>query len=255
MLGLLRHELPRLLTRTRLYVAVAAMFILGAATILGGRSELATGAGLTGVVPYSGSMLFLRAIAQSEMLLFIWPLVAAGTVAEDLQTNLASLLLVRAGSWRAWLGAKLLAALLVSFGAVGALGIGWAAVAALSAPWDPTNASIVVSTARDLATRAPLAHGFMSLAVLALGATATSVVSMLLGASGATTNTSQIGAAVIFAASAFVLPRVVNPAGRAVFASVYEPWSTLPSTLLYWAGVFGILIAATYLTLRRKEAR
>lgn len=255
MIGLLKHELPRLLTRMRLYLGVFAMFVLGAAAILEARGGLVSGAGATGAVPYSGSMLFLSAIAQSTVLLYLWPLVAAGTVAEDLQTNLASLLLVRAGSWRSWLAAKVLAALLVSLGAALLLGAGWAGVAALSAPWDPTNAAIVVSAGRELATRSPLAHGFMSLGVAALGATATTLVSMLLGAMGASINTSQTGAALVFAAATFVLPDVINPSRRAVFASVFDSWATLPSTLLYWAVVFGVLIAATYLTLRRKEAR
>lgn len=231
------------------------MFLLGAASIIAARGGFAAGAGADLPVPYSGSMLFLQAVGQANIMLFIWPMVAAGTVAEDLQTNLASLLLVRAGSWGRWLAAKVLAALLVSLAAVAALGLLWAGVAALSAPWDPTNASIVVSTARDLAARAPLVHGFMSLGVVALGATATSVLSMLLGANGAATNTSQTGASVAYVAATFVLPGIINPSQRAGFASAFAPWSTLPSTLLYWALVLAALTIATYVTLRRKEAR
>lgn len=254
-LGALRHEIARLMTRWRYLLAGLIMTAFGIASIYGTKDVLHSGPGTGGFVPYSGSMLWLNQIDSAGVFFLAWPLIIGGTLAEDLESGLASLLITRAGSRLRWFGAKLGAAYLSSTALLAVITMVWLAVAALIAPWDPTHAGAVVPWGRQLATSAPLALGFVVVMILGLAAATTSATSMLLAALGAGRTVSQVGATVAYLGFMFALPAPVNPAERATMLSSFAEWATPLSTIAYWAGVFALTAAATYVVLRVRENR
>jgi len=138
--GALRHEAVRLMTRSRYWLAGVAMLAFGVGSMIVRAHELVIGVGTAGPVPYSGSMLWLSELDNAGFYFLAWPLIIGGTLAEDLESGLASLLITRAGSrWR-WFSAKLGAAYLSSTALLVVLALVWLVAAALIAPWDPTYA-------------------------------------------------------------------------------------------------------------------
>ncbi|MHB1135590.1 MAG: hypothetical protein ACYC1X_02210 [Coriobacteriia bacterium] len=254
-LGALRHEAVRIMTRGRFVLAGLVMLLVGVASMVVRKDGLLSGPGIEGAIGYTASMLWLTEIDGAGTFFLAWPLIIGGTLAEDLESGLASLLITRAGSrWR-WFGAKLGAAYVSSTVLLLALAIVWLVVAALLAPWDPTNAGAVVPWGKQLASSAPLALGAIVVVILGLAAAATSATSMLLAALGAGRTVSQVGATVAYLAFMFMLPGAVNPGERARMLSTFAEWSTPLTTVGYWAGVFGFTAAATYILLRVRENR
>lgn len=253
--GALRHEIVRLVSRRRFMLAGGAMLVFGIVSMIVRAPGLVTGSGTGGFVPYSGSMLWLTEIDSAGAFFLVWPLIIGGTLAEDLESGLASLLITRTGSrWR-WLGAKLGAAYVSSTTLLLVLTAVWLVVAALIAPWDPTHAASVVPWGRDLATSAPIVFGFAVVLVLGLAAAATSASTMLLAALGAGRTVSQVGATVAYLVFMIALPGPANPGSRASMLSVFTEWATPLTTVGYWTGVFGLTAAATYVLLRVRENR
>lgn len=254
-LGALRHEIVRLMTRWRFLLAGVMMLLVGVVSMFARKDGLISGPGTEGFVPFSGSMLWLTEIDGAGMFFLAWPLIIGGTLAEDLESGLASLLITRAGSrWR-WFGAKLGAAYLSSTALLIVITTVWLAVAALIAPWDPANAGAVVPWGRQFATSAPLVFGFSVVLILGLAAAATSATTMLLAALGAGRTVSQVGATVAYLGFMFALPAPINPFERATMLSSFAEWATPLTTIAYWAGVFGLTAAATYVLLRVRENR
>ncbi len=252
-LGALRHEAVRLMTRWRYWVAGLVMLMFGVGSMLARASDLVIGAGTAGPVPYSGSMLWLTEIDNAGVYFLAWPLIIGGTLAEDLESGLASLLITRAGSrWR-WFAAKLGAAYLSSTALLIVLAAVWLLAAVLIAPWDPTHAGSVVPWGRDLASSAPVLLGFGVVLILGLAAAATSTSTMLLAALGAGRTVSQVGATVAYLAFMFALPGPINPGERVAVLNVFAEWATPLTTFAYWVGVFGLTATATYVLLRVRE--
>ena len=223
--------------------------------MIGRAPSLVAGSGTDGLVSFSGSMLWLTEIDSAGLYFLAWPLIIGGTLAEDLESGLASLLITRAGSrWR-WFGAKLGAAYACSTALLIVITTVWLAAAPLIAPWDPTHAGSVVPWGRGLAASAPLALGFAVVLILGLAAAATSAMTMLLAALGAGRTVSQVGATVAYLVFMFALPAPVNPTERAAVLNVFAEWATPLTTIAYWAGVFGLTAAATYVLLRVRENR
>lgn len=253
--GALRHEVVRLMTRWRFLFTGLLMLLVGVGSIVARKDGLISGAGTDGFVPYSGSMLWLTEIDSAGVFFLAWPLIIGGTLAEDLESGLASLLITRAGSRLRWFGAKLGAAYVSSTALLFVITTVWLAVAALIAPWDSTHAGAVVPWGRQLATSAPLALGLAVVLILGLAAATTSATTMLLAALGAGRTVSQVGATVAYLGFMFALPAPVNPAERATMLSSFAEWATPLSTIAYWAGVFALTAAATYVVLRVRGNR
>ena len=253
--GALRHEIARVMTRWRFLLAGVLMLLVGVGSMVARKDGLISGPGTAGFVPFSGSMLWLTEIDGAGLFFLAWPLIVGGTLAEDLESGLASLLITRAGSrWR-WLGAKLIGAYVSSTALLIVITTVWLAVAAVIAPWDPTHAGSVVPWGRDLAASAPLVLGFSVVLILGLAAAATSATTMLLAALGAGRTVSQVGATVAYLGFMFALPGPINPAERATMLSSFAEWATPLTTIAYWAGIFGVTSAATYVLLRVRENR
>ncbi|MBN2247988.1 MAG: hypothetical protein JW733_04750 [Coriobacteriia bacterium] len=253
--GALRHEIVRLMTRRRFVLAGLVMLLAGISSMAVRHDGLVSAPGIGGFIRNSGSMLWLTEIDGAGTFFLAWPLVIGGTLAEDLDSGLASLLITRAGSrWR-WFGAKLGAAYVSSTLLLLLLAVVWLAVAVFLAPWDPTNAGAVVPWGKELASSAPLALGFAVVLVLGLAAAATSATSMLLAALGAGRTVSQVGASVAYLAFMFMLPGAVNPGERARMLSSFAEWATPATTVGYWVAVLGMTAAATYALLRVRENR
>ncbi|MHB1016489.1 MAG: hypothetical protein ACYC2X_01170 [Coriobacteriia bacterium] len=254
-IGGLRHEVVRLVSRRRFMLAGLVMLIFGIVSMVVRASGLVTGSGTAGLVAYSGSMLWLTEVDSAGAFFLAWPLLIGGTLAEDLESGLASLLITRAGSrWR-WFVAKLGAAYVSSTALLLLLTAVWLVAAALIAPWDPTHAASVVPWGRDLATSAPIALGLAVVLILGLAAAATSASTMLLAALGAGRTVSQVGATVAYLVFMIALPGPANPGHRASMLSVFAEWATPLTTVAYWTGVFGLTAAATYVLLRVRENR
>jgi len=253
--GALRHEAVRLMTRSRYWLAGVAMLAFGVGSMIVRAHELVIGVGTAGPVPYSGSMLWLSELDNAGFYFLAWPLIIGGTLAEDLESGLASLLITRAGSrWR-WFSAKLGAAYLSSTALLVVLALVWLVAAALIAPWDPTYAGAVVPWGRELATSAPAVLGFAAVLILGLAAAATSASTMLLAALGAGRTVSQVGATLAYLGFMFALPGPVNPGERATVLYVFAEWATPLTTIAYWVGVLGLTAAVTYMLLRIRENR
>lgn len=254
-LGALRHEAVRLATRWRYVLAGLAMLAVGILSMISRRECLVTGPGTDGFVSHSGSMLWLSELDSAGIFFLLWPLIIGGTLAEDLESGLASLLITRSGSrWR-WLGAKLGAAYVSSTALLLVLATVWLIVAVLLAPWDPTHAGAVVAWGRQLATAAPLALGLIVVLILGFAGATTSAMTMLLAALGAGRTTSQVGASVAYLGLMILMPGPVNPGDRASMLSVFAEWATPLSTVLYWACAFGLTAGITYILLRVRENR
>ncbi len=253
--GALRHEAVRLMSRWRYLLAGLGMLLFGIGSMIARAPGMVTGAGTGGLVPYSGSMLWLTEIDNAGFYFLAWPLIIGGTLAEDLESGLASLLITRSGSrWR-WFGAKLGAAYVSSTSLLLVLAAGWLVAAALIAPWDPTFAGSVVPWGRQVATSAPVLLGLAVVLILGLAAATTSATTMLLAALGAGRTVSQAGATVAYLAFMFTLPGPVNPGERSAILNVFAEWATPLSTVGYWAAAFGVTAAATYILLRVRENR
>ena len=251
LIGAMRHELTRVMGRARLYVAVAAMAAAGSAMIVSGRGELI--AGSQGVLAKTGPMLFLGTLDQASLLLFFWPLIVGGTLAEDVSGGLIGPLLTRAGSWGTWLGAKVASAYLAAFASMMALGGIWAAVAALSAPWDTAGLGSVLPFAGALAERNPLLFGLVCCGVLALAATTVTAVSMLVGSFGAAPLTSQAVTVVVYLGALFLLPGPLNPGDRSAFLTTFAAWNTPAATIGYWWAVLVSLVVALRVVIVARE--
>ena len=249
--GATRHEMARLLGRARLYIAVGVMATGGSAAIISGRGELI--AGSEGVLAKTGPMLFLGTLDQAGLLLLIWPLVAGGTLAEDVHGGLVGPLLTRAGSWTTWLGAKVASAYLVALGSMIALGAIWAAVAACSAPWDTAGLGSVLPFAGESAARHPLLFGLVCCGVLALAATVVSSASMLVGSFGVTPLTSQAATVILYLGSLFLLPGPLNPGDRAAFLTTFAPWNTPGVTIGYWCAALAAIVGTVRVALAVRE--
>ncbi|HAL29561.1 MAG TPA: hypothetical protein DCP20_02450 [Coriobacteriia bacterium] len=253
--GALLHELARLTTRRRFVLAGVVMLLFGVASMFARRGELLMLAGVDGVVQHSGSMLWLTELDGAGTFFLIWPMIIGGTLAEDLESGLASLLITRAGSrWR-WFSAKLGAAYVSSTLLLIALAVVWLAAAAVFAPWDPSNAGAVVPWGERLAVSAPLLLGLAVVLILGLAATATSATSMLLAALGAGRTVSQVGATIAYLAFMFALPAPVNPGERARMLSSFAEWATPLTTVTYWSAILIVGAVTTYLLLRARENR
>lgn len=253
--GMLRHELARLTTRRRFVFAGVVMLLFGVASMLARRGELLMLPGVDGGLRHSGSMLWLTELDGAGSFFLIWPMIIGGTLAEDLESGLASLLMTRAGSrWR-WFSAKLAAAYVSSTLLITALAVVWAAAAAILAPWDPTHAGAVVPWGEQLAVSAPLLLGLVVVLILGLAATATSATSMLLAALGASRTISQVGATIAYLAFMLALPAPVNPGERARMLSSFAEWATPLTTVLYWSAILVVCSVTTFLLLRARENR
>ncbi|MBN2841085.1 MAG: hypothetical protein JXP37_09045 [Coriobacteriia bacterium] len=253
--GAVRHELARLITRRRYILAGLIAIAMGAAAMYSRRSGLVSGAGIEGFIPYSGSMLWLTGLDEAGLLFIVWPLIVGGTLAEDLESDLAALLVTRAGSRWVWLAAKVAAAFIASTGALLAMASVWLAFAAVLAPWDPSHAGAIVPWGRELAVSSPVLLGAAVVLILGLAATATCAMTMLLGACGAGRVASQVGASVLYVACMFGLPGPLNPGDRASVLSEFAEWATPSSTTAYWGVLLAISAVATYLLVRYREAR
>lgn len=254
-LGALRHEAVRIMTRWRYVLAGLVMMIVGILSMVSRRDDLITGYGTNGFVPHSGAMLWLTELDGAGLLFLLWPLIIGGTLAEDLESGLASLLITRSGSrWR-WFGAKVGAAYVSSTALLVVLAAVWLAAAMLIAPWDPTHAGAIVPWGRDLATSAPIVLGFIVVLILGLAGAATGAMTMLLAALGAGRTVSQVGATVAYLGFMFMLPGPVNPNDRATMLSVFAEWATPLTTVLYWVCALGLTAGATYILLRVRENR
>lgn len=254
-LGALLHELARVASRRRFAVAGVAMLLVGLGAIASRRTGLVSAAGTGGMVPYSGSMLWLSGLDEASVMFIAWPLVIGGTLAEDLESGLGSWLVMRTGSRRSWLLSKVAASYLASTGLLLLLASVWAVAAALLAPWDPTYAGAVVPWGSSLAASMPLALGLCVVLILGLAATATSALTMLLGSLGAGRVLSQVGAAVLYLGCMFVLPGPVNPGERAALLSTFAEWATPLSTTGYWLAVLAVVVGLTGAVLRVREVR
>lgn len=253
--GSLRHELARLMTRRRFMLAGAAMLVTGVASMMATRDTLVSIPGVDGFVAHTGSMLWLNQIDQAGFFFLAWPLIIGGTLAEDLESGLASLLITRSGSRRRWFGAKVGAAYVSSTALLLLAATLWLITAASLAPWDSTHAGGVVAWGSQLATTAPLVLGLVVVLILGLAAAATSATSMLLAALGAGRTVSQVGATVLYLAFMVMLPGPVNPGDRASMLSCFAEWATPVATITYWVGVLGLTTAVTYALLRVRENR
>lgn len=254
-LGALRHETARLMSRWRYVLAGAVMLVAGIVSMSVRAPGLVTGADTGGLIGYTGSMLWLTEIDNAGFYFLAWPLIIGGTLAEDLESGLASLLITRAGSrWR-WFAAKLGAAYVSSAVLLAGLTTAWLIAALLIAPWDPTHAGSVVPWGRQLAASAPVALGFSVVAILSLAAATTSASTMLLAALGAGRTVSQVGATVAYLVFTIALPGPLNPGERASMLSMFAEWATPLTTVGYWAVVFGLTAGATYVLLRMRENR
>jgi len=254
-LGALRHEAVRLTSRWRYILAALVMMIVGILSMISRQDGLVTGPGTNGFVPYSGAMLWLSELDGAGIFFLIWPLIIGGTLAEDLESGLASLLITRSGSrWR-WLGAKCSAAYVSSTALLLVLSAVWLIVAALLAPWDPTYAGAVVAWGSQLATSAPLVLGLIVVLILGLAGATTSAMTMLLAALGAGRTTSQVGATVAYLGLMIFMPGPMNPSDRASMLSVFAEWATPLTTVCYWVCAFGFTAGITYILLRVRENR
>jgi len=254
-LGALRHETARLMTRWRYAAMCMVMLVIGIASMAEGVKSDLSGWGTNGFVPFSGSMLWLSELDGASILFIVWPLIIGGTLAEDLESGLSSLLITRAGSRWGWFGAKLGAAYVSSAALLLVLAAVWLVVAMLLAPWDPTHAGAVVAWGRQLATTAPLALGLIVVLILGLAGATTSAMTMLLAALGAGRTTSQVGATIAYLGLMMGTPGPVNPYERAAMLSTWAEWATPLSTVLYWACAFGLTAGITYILLRVRENR
>lgn len=252
-LGALRHEVVRLMTRWRYVLAGLVMMIVGILSMVSRREGLVTGPGTNGFVPYSGSMLWLTELDGAGIFFLLWPLIIGGTLAEDLESGLASLLITRSGSrWR-WFGAKVGAAYVSSTALLVVLAAVWLVAAMLIAPWDPAHADAIVPWGRQLASSAPIVLGLIVVLILGLAGAATSAMAMLLAALGAGRTVSQVGASVAYLGFMFVLPGPVNPNDRATMLSVFAEWATPLTTVCYWVCALGLTAGTTYILLRVRE--
>ncbi|MDY0339591.1 MAG: hypothetical protein RBS17_00055 [Coriobacteriia bacterium] len=253
--GSLRHELARLMTRRRFMLAGAVMLVAGVASMIVTRGSFISLPDIDRSIEYTGSMLWLTQIDQTGFFFLAWPLVIGGTLAEDLESGLAALLITRSGSRRRWFGAKIGAAYISSTLLLLLVAVFWLIVAAVLAPWDPTHAGGVVAWGSQLATSAPLVLGLVVVLILGLAAAATSAASMLFSALGAGRTVSQVGATVLYLLFMVSLPGPVNPGDRASMLSCFAGWATPIATVTYWAGVLGLTTTLTYALLRVRENR
>jgi len=254
-LGALRHELVRLMARRRFVLAGLAMLVFGVASMISRSTGLLSVQGVDGWVTYTGTMLWLTEVDGAGTFFLAWPLIIGGTLAEDLESGLASLLITRSGSrWR-WLGAKLGAAYISSTLLLLVLATGWLLTAWILAPWDPANAGSVVPWGKELASSAPLVLGLAVVSILGLAAATTSATTMLFAALGAGRTVSQVGATVTYLALMASLPGPLNPGERATMLSVFAEWATPLTTVGYWSVALGLIAATTYALLRVRENR
>ncbi len=253
LIGAVRHEVERLLGRRRLLAAVIITAALSAAWVFTARQDLV--AGPTGLVERTAPMLWLGSVGQTGVLLFVWPLLAGGTLAEDLHGRLAPPLLGRIGSRITWLVSKVLATLAVSLTAMGVITAATGIAAAVAAPWDATNASIVVPLWKQLAVSAPVVPAAAAAAVLGLAAACVTLLVMVFGALGWSPLASQAAGCVAYAALALAMPGPLNPHARSDLLGTFAPWATARSTFVYWLVVLTALVALIHLLLRTREVR
>lgn len=229
------------------------MALGGLATMWSNRGTVAVGP--EGQAAMSGSMLLLDNLGNVSFYLCLWPVVLGGTLAEDLATGFAALLLPRAGSRRAWLVSNVVSVFAVSAGLLFAMGSIWVVGASLMAPWGASTAPIVVTMADGMAAGNPLVFAIVVLLVLALAGTAVVTASHLVGAVVRSPFASQVVASVLYLLAVLVLPPRLNPAAMASVFSIHAPWATPQASITYWLSVLGGSLLVTYLVLRVKEAR
>lgn len=251
--GLLEHELARLLTRGRLYLLILAMAAIGIAAIVSDSHTRVVGS--AGAMTPSAPILFLGMLDQMSFLFIIWPMAVGGTLAEDLESGFASLLVTRVGSRSAWLGSKLAAAFVVALSAFTAIAAVWLGTALVLAPWDLRGLTDIITFGDGVAARHPLLLALFVIVVLALAATTVAMLSALLGAITRSPVMSQFGASVAYLLCMLGLPQRINPLTRASMLSFIAPWMTPASTALYWSATLSLLVLGTFMVIRWKETR
>lgn len=228
------------------------MALGGLATMWSNRGTVAVGP--EGQAAMTGSMLLLDNLGNVSFYLCLWPVVLGGTVAEDLATGFAALLLPRAGSRRTWLVSNVVAVFAASAGLLSVVGSIWVIGATMMAPWGASAAPIVVTMADGVAGEQPLGFAIAVLFVLAIAGTAVVTVSHVVGAFVRSPFASQVVAAVLYLLAALVLPPRFNPAAMASVFAIHAPWATPQAAITYWLSALGGSLLVTYLVLRAKEA-
>ena len=251
--GLVKHELARLLVRRRLYLLTIGMALVGVSGIVGDSQGLVSST--AGTISPTAPMLLFGMLDQLAFLFILWPVAVGGTLAEDVGSDLKSLLVTRAGSRIAWLGSKVVAAFLTSAVAFVALAATWGATALIISPWRLAGLSGVVTFGGGVAERHPLLLIGFVLVVLALAATCVATVSSAIGAATGSPASSQVGASIVYLVCIFIAPRQFNPLSRASMLSFSAPWMTPASVVWYWSTALVLLVAATYAVVRWNEAR
>lgn len=178
-----KSEARRLLTRPRLWLAVAAVFGVGAVSLLDGH--------MVGDEVRSAGALSL---GLSPKLAILWPLLsgvgAAGTISEDRQRGYLVAVLSRGLSRSGYLLAKALAMGLTLALASGVCCLGFLMVAAVKLPWGnsvmhslaPIATGPYPGPVPTLFLTSPLANDLLGLGFLVLGTSALTLIGVIVGA-------------------------------------------------------------------------